>query len=186
MGEYSDGYDAAPAEQGIGCIIDETVRFGNNVKLGNYTIIAENSIIGANTVIGDFVKLCRETKIGESCRIDDYVTTSGPVEIGDRIRIKRCTMIGHATRIESDAWVGACVKTTKIKYPKVISEEEEYIEWITIKRGAMIGSGSLLLAGVTIGEGAVVAAGAIVAENCEPYGIYRNEKAKLVGYRRRS
>lgn len=185
MLKHSDGYDAVPKEQGVGCIVRENVRFGQNVKLGNYTIIAEGSVIGSNTVIGDFVKLCKGTKIGEGCRIDDYVTTSGYVDIGNRIRIKRCSMIGQAVRIEDDAWIGSCVKTTRIKYPKVIGEKEEYEEWITIKRGAMVGSGSLILAGVTIGEGAVVAAGAIIATDCEPYGIYRCQKADLVGRRER-
>lgn len=174
-----------PEEIGIGCIIKENVRFGKGVKLGNYTIIDANSSVGSNTVIGDFVKLCKGTKIGKSCRVDDYVTTSGYVDIGDRVTIKRCSMIGQAVRIENDSWIGSCVKTTRIKYPKILQEQNEYEEWITIKKGAMIGSGSLLLAGVTIGEGAIVAAGAIISRDCEPYSIYRSRKAELTGYRKK-
>lgn len=176
--KYGDGLDSEPHEQGVGCIIGNNVRFGQNVKLGNYTIIADDSYIGSNTVVGDFVKLCKATKIGESCRIDDYVTTSGYVDIGNRIRIKRCSMIGQAVKIEDDAWIGSCVKTTRIKYPKVMDGKDEYEEWIVIKRRAMIGSGSLILAGVTVGEGAVIAAGATIAKDCEPHSTYIGQRAR--------
>jgi len=172
-----------PAKVGQFTIIEDDVVFGKNVTIGSYCHIMPGTRIGDNTIIMDYVKLMPKTVIGCDCKLDDYVTTSGEVKIGDRIRVKRCTMIGAATEIESDAWIGSCVKTTKIKYPKVIGEEEETIEWIKICKGAMIGSGSLLLAGITIGEGAVVAAGAIVAKDCEPYGIYKSKRAILTGYR---
>ena len=43
----------------------------------------------------------------------------------------------------------------------------------------MIGSKSLLLAGVTIGEGSVIAAGAVVSKDCVPHGVYVGCPAKL-------
>ena len=91
-------------------------------------------------------------------------------------------MIGQATRIEDDVWVGSHITTTRIKYPKVVHGEDEYEEWINFKRGCMIGSASLVLAGTTVGEGAVVAAGAIVTKDCEPYGVYIGCPAKLIRY----
>ena len=93
-------------------------------------------------------------------------------------------MIGQAVRTEDDIWIGSHVTTTRIKYPKVIGEEEEREEWILLKKGCMIGSASILLAGTTIGEGAVVAAGATVTRDCEPYGIYIGSPAKLIRHRK--
>ena len=119
------------------------------------------------------------TIIGDDCKLDDYVNTSGYVKIGNNVRIKRCSMIGQAVEIEDNAWVGSHVTTTRIKYPGVIEEEKTKEEWIKLKKGCMIGSHSLVLAGTTVGEGAVVAAGAIVTKDCEPYGIYIGCPAKL-------
>lgn len=165
------------------CDIESDVIVGNNVTIGDYTKIMPGARIGNNTILIDYVKLMPGTKIGNNCKLDDYVNTSGYVEIGNNIRIKRCTMIGQAVKIEDDAWVGSGVSTTRIKYPKVIDDEKEYEEWIVIKRGAMIGSRSLLLAGITIGEGAVIAAGAVVTKDCEPGGVYVGHPATLRRYR---
>ena len=166
-------------------IIEEDVQIGMNVELGNFVRIMPGTRIGNNVNIMDYVKLMPGTIIGNNCKIDDYVNTSGYVEIGNNVRIKRGSMIGQAVRAEDDVWIGSCVATTRIKYPKVIGEEQEEEEWILLKKGCMIGSRSLLLAGTTVGEGAVVAAGAIVTKDCEPYGVYIGCPAKLARYRKR-
>jgi len=161
-------------------IIEKDVKIGKNVEIGNFCRIMPGTIIGDNTLIMDYVKLMPGTVIGSNCKIDDYVTTSGYVKIGNNIRIKRCSMIGQAVEIEDDAWIGSCVKTTRIKYPKITMKGEEQEEWILIKKGAMIGSDSLILAGVTIGEGAIIGAGSIIAKDCEPYSVYRGQRASRV------
>lgn len=163
--------------------IDEDVVIGDNVVIGDYCKIMKGTRLGNNVTLMDYVKLMPGTKIGNNCKLDDYVNTSGYVDIGNNIRIKRCSMIGQAVRIEDDAWIGSGVSTTRIKYPKTIGEEKMYEEWITIKRGAVIGSRALLLAGVTIGEGASVGAGAIVTKDCEPGGVYIGCPAALKRYR---
>ncbi len=166
------------------CTIESDVIVGNNVTIGDYTKIMPGTRIGNNVVIMDYVKLMPGTIIGDNCKLDDYVNTSGYVEIGKNVRIKRCSMIGQATKIEDNVWIGSHITTTRIKYPKVVSEEEEREEWILLKKGCMIGSHALLLAGTTVGEGAIVAAGAIVSKDCEPYGVYIGCPAKLVRHRR--
>lgn len=158
------------------CIIKEDVIVGDDVTIGDYVKIMPGTRIGDNTMIMDYVKLMPNTVIGNNCKLDDYVNTSGYVKIGNNIRIKRCSMIGQAVEIEDGAWIGSCVTTTRLKNPLDKNCKEE---WIVVKKGAMIGSKSLLLAGVTIGEGAVVAAGATISKDCEPYGVYIGVPAKL-------
>ena len=158
-------------------IIEKDVTIGENVEIGNFCRIMPGTVIGDNTLIMDYVKLMPGTIIGSNCKIDDYVNTSGYVKIGNNVRIKRCSMIGQAVEIEDGAWIGSCVKTTRIKYPKVTMRGEEKEEWILIKKGAMVGSGSLILAGVTIGEGAIIGAGSIIAKDCEPHSTYKSQRA---------
>ena len=160
-------------------IVEENVTIGDNVRLGNYVRIMSNTTIGNNVELMDYVKLMPGTIIGNECKLDDYVNTSGYVEIGNNVRVKRCSMIGQATKIEDDVWIGSHITTTRIKYPQTVKGEEEYEEWIYLKKGCMIGSAALVLAGTTVGEGAVVAAGAIVSKDCEPYGVYIGCPAKL-------
>jgi acetyltransferase-like isoleucine patch superfamily enzyme len=47
----------------------------------------------------------------------------------------------------------------------------------TIKRGAMVGAGAILLAGVTVGEHSVVGAGCVVSEDVPPYTVLKSPAA---------
>jgi acetyltransferase-like isoleucine patch superfamily enzyme len=44
----------------------------------------------------------------------------------------------------------------------------------TLKRGAMVGAGVILLAGVTVGEHSVVGAGCVVTEDVPPYTVVKS------------
>jgi acetyltransferase-like isoleucine patch superfamily enzyme len=160
-------------------IVPRHIRLNRNIKIGNFTIIDKDVSIGNNVTIGDFVKLTAGTVIHDGCRIDDYVTTSGYCEIGRNVTVKRCTMIGQACKIHNNAWIGSHVTTTRVKYPGSILESPTEEEWVTIGEKAVIGSSSLLMAGVSIGNGAIVGSGAVVAEDCVPGGIYMGQKAEL-------
>jgi len=160
--------------------ISEDFKCGKNFKIGRFCIIEKDCVVGDNVELGDYVKLMPGTVIGNNCKLDDYVNTSGYVKLGNNIRVKRCTMIGQAVDIEDGVWIGSGVTTTRLKNPIDPNCKEE---WIYIKKGAMIGSKCLLLAGTTIGEGAVIGAGAIVSKDCEPNGVYIGIPAKLVRYR---
>ena len=172
-----------PFSIGRFCDVQYDVIMGSNVVIGDYTKIMPHTRIGDNVEIMDYVKLMPGTIIGNNCKLDDYVNTSGYVEIGNNVRIKRCSMIGQAVRIEDDVWIGSHVTTTRIKYPKVIQEEKEEEEWITLKKGCMIGSASIVLAGTTVGERAVIGAGSVVTKDCEPWGVYVGNPATFKRYR---
>ena len=165
-------------------IIHPETKIGTNVFIGNFCKIMNDVTIGSNVFIMDFVKLMPGTVIGNNVKLDDYVNTSGYVKIGNNVRIKRCTMIGQACKIEDNVWIGSHVTTTRMKFPKAINDEVSEEKWVLIKSGAVIGSHSLILAGVTIGEHAFVGAGAIISKNCEPYGVYVGDHARLIRYRK--
>lgn len=168
---------------GIGVIIEKDVIVGDDVYIGDYSKIMSGARIGNNVEIMDYVKFMPDVIIGNNCKFDDYVNISGYCKIGNNVEVKRCTMLGQGIIIEDDVSIASCVCTTRLKYPKIISEKEEKEEPVIIKTGSMIGSRSLLLAGVIVGEGAIVAAGALITKNCEPFGVYIGNSAKLKGYR---
>lgn len=145
-----------------------------SVKIGQYTIIEEGVSIGEGTVIGDFVKLKSGTIIGENCVIDDYVNTSGLCGIGNNVVIKRCSMIGQATMIEDNVFVGSGVTTTRYRWP---GQEEQ---WVRIKRCAFIGSKALIQSGVTVGAACMVGAGAVVVKDCDPDCTYVGVPARRI------
>ena len=51
-----------------------------------------------------------------------------------------------------------------------------------VKRGATLGTGSIIMAGVTVGEYAMVGAGAFVARDVRPYALVKGNPAKVSGW----
>lgn len=51
---------------------------------------------------------------------------------------------------------------------------------VLLKRGAWLGSGSIILPGVTIGIGSIVAAGAVVSKNVPDYSVAAGNPARVV------
>ncbi len=51
---------------------------------------------------------------------------------------------------------------------------------VTIKRGAWVASGAIILPGVTVGEGAIVAAGAVVSRDVPPMTMVAGNPARVV------
>ena len=124
----------------------------------------------------DYVKLMPGTVIGDNCKLDDYVNTSGYCYIGNNVHIKRCTMIGQAVAIQDNVKIMSHVTTTRVRRPNTDEPEE----WITIKEGAVVGSHSCLLAGITIGKKAIIGMGSVVVKDCEPGGVYVGNPARRI------
>jgi len=165
--------------------VNRYAKLDQDVIIGMFCNIGPDVFIGRGTIVGDYVKFLPGTVIGQHCMIEDYVNTSGPVTIGDDVVIKRCSMIGRGCEIGDRVWIGSHVTTTRLRYPKLRApnNQAEDEEQVVVEHDAIVGSAALLLAGARIGHHAMVGAGAIVGGVCEPYGIYRNQKAVFVRHR---
>jgi acetyltransferase-like isoleucine patch superfamily enzyme len=100
------------------------------------------------------VKIGKHVYLGPGVNLDDLYP--GLITIEDYVSIGMGTMIfSHSNP--------RCSPYLKTKhYPRKV-------EPVTIKRGAWIAPGSIILAGTTIGENSVVISGSVVMKNVEPY-----------------
>jgi len=88
--------------------------------------------------------------------------------------------------IEDDVVIGPNVTLVSVshlkediaQYGKIVSTTNGKI---TIKKGAWIGAGAIILPNITINECAIVGAGAVVTKNVEPYTIVAGVPAKKIG-----
>jgi acetyltransferase-like isoleucine patch superfamily enzyme len=122
--------------------------------------------IGSETVIDEHIWFSVVDALGEP-----------PVlVIGDRVRIGRCCQISCVGEIviEDDVMISAAVHIgdTYHRYdvPGLVPWDQPLAESqpVRIGRGAVIGSGAIVLLGVTIGEGACVYPGAVVTRDVPP------------------
>jgi acetyltransferase-like isoleucine patch superfamily enzyme len=120
--------------------------------------------IGDGTRVWQYCVILPGARIGASCNICSHVFIENQVVIGDRVTIKSGVQLWDGVEIEDDVFVGPNVSFCNDRYPK--SQNKAFnLERITIRKGASIGGGAVILPGVEIGEGAMVGAGAVVTKN---------------------
>jgi sugar O-acyltransferase (sialic acid O-acetyltransferase NeuD family) len=85
---------------------------GNDVNVGQGSIICAGVIITTNVVIGDHAHLNLHTTIGHDCRIGNYFTTapgakiSGNCDIGDYVYIGTNASVKEKTNICNESIIG--------------------------------------------------------------------------------
>jgi sugar O-acyltransferase (sialic acid O-acetyltransferase NeuD family) len=90
---------------------------GNDVEIGEGSIICAGSIITTNTKLGKHTHINLLTTIGHDCTIGDFFTTapgvqiSGNIKIGNRVYFGTCSCIKQKLEICDDVIIGmnACV-----------------------------------------------------------------------------
>jgi acetyltransferase-like isoleucine patch superfamily enzyme len=113
---------------------------------------------------------------------------SGPIEIGNDVGIS--TSLFYANnhiKIEDDVFIGGGCQILDtdfhpLDFEKRIKKENEHTKSapILIKRGAFIGTSSIILKGVTIGEMSIIAAGSVVSKAVPDGEIWGGNPAKFV------
>jgi bifunctional UDP-N-acetylglucosamine pyrophosphorylase/glucosamine-1-phosphate N-acetyltransferase len=147
--------------RGIKIIDPFTTHIGKRVKIGRgsiiypLTVIESDVAVGTNCHIGPFCRLRKGTRLNNGVTIGNFVEVNRSI-IGPRSKAKHLSYIGDTT-IEENVNVGAGTIVANFDGKKKHKTR--------IKKGAFIGSGSILVAPVRIGRQAVTGAGAVVTKN---------------------
>jgi len=148
--------------------------------------------ISANVVLGNGVQIFQPDlvnlygcTVGDDTKIGAFVEVQKNAVIGRRCKISSHTFVCEGVEIEDDVFVGHGVMFTNDLYPRasqngrLLTDTDWQVVPTLVKRGASIGSGAVILAGVTIGEGAMVGAGAVVTRNVPDRQIVKGVPARL-------
>ncbi len=110
-------------------------------------------------------------------------------DFGENINIGKNVFINHACTfmdrggitLEDNVLIGPKVNLITTNHPIQPSERRATISYpIVIKKGAWIGAGATILAGVTVGENSIVAAGAVVSKDVPDNSIVGGVPAKII------
>ena len=142
-------------------------------EIGDGTIVSTGAIVFAGSKIGVRVIL------GDQSCVRERVNVGDDVVLGRGSLVENDTTIGALTKIQANAYITAystleehvfiapCVVTTNDNFMGRTERRHELIKGPTIRRGARIGGGAILLPGVEIGEDAFIGAGAVVTKDVE-------------------
>jgi acetyltransferase-like isoleucine patch superfamily enzyme len=146
--------------------------------------------LGKNVAIHAFVNLYG-CKIGDETRIGTFVEIQKNAQVGARCKISSHTFICEGVVIEDEVFIGHGVMFINDPYPRATTDgrPQSDVDWQVVPtkvcRGASIGTGAVILAGVTIGPGALVGAGAVVTRDVPAGAIVAGNPARLLRMRSR-
>jgi acetyltransferase-like isoleucine patch superfamily enzyme len=157
------------------------VSLVSNVYVDSTAFIDEEVNVGNGTKIWHFVHIMKDAKIGKNCIIADYVYVGRDVIIGDNVKIENRATIFNGVTIQDDAFIGPHVVFTNDLYPRSTTPDWKILP-TSVKKGASLGAGSVIVCGVTIGEYALIGAGSVVTRNVPPYSLAYGNPARVRGF----
>jgi acetyltransferase-like isoleucine patch superfamily enzyme len=138
---------------------------GANTTIGANAVLYAGATIGENALIADLASVRENCKIGNYVVIGRGVAVENKTTIGDYTKIQTGAYITAYMDIEDHVFIAPMVTFTNDNYMGRTKERFKFIKGATVKRGARVGGGSIILPGVTIGEETFVAAGALVTKD---------------------
>ena len=135
--------------------------------------------IGENTKIWQHTIVLPEAEIGRECNINSHCFIENDVLIGDRVTIKCGVYVWDGITLEDDVFIGPNVTLINDKFPR--SKRDFILLKTFIKKGASIGAGSTIMAGLTIGEYAMIGAGSVVTKSIPNNTLWLGNPARQVG-----
>lgn len=133
---------------------------------------------GAEFRPGAYAEACSKIMIGRNVVIrPGSFLFADPIEGGGGIFIEDDVLIGPGVHFYTNNHEFSDVMRPIIDqgYPKPTIEDS-----ITVRRGAWIGAGSIILPGVTIGENAVVGAGSVVTRDVPSFSVAVGNPARVM------
>lgn len=150
--------------------VSKDAKLGDHVKVWHHAVIRENASIGDSSIISKGVYIDHDLSIGKNCKIQNNASLYYQAVIEDGV------FIGPHVILANDKTPRAIDKEGNLKGP-----EDWTPSRTTIKKGASLGAGAIILPGITIGECAMVGAGSVVTKDVPPYTLVLGNPAKEQG-----
>lgn len=156
------------------------------LELGEGSIVSTGSVVFAGTRIGSRVILGDQSCVRERCVLgDDVVVGRGSLvendtTIGARTKIQANAYVTAYSILENDVFIAPCVVTTNDNFMGRTEQRHALRKGPTIRRGARIGGGAVLLPAIEVGEEAFVGAGAVVVRNVPPRALVVGNPARQI------
>src|SRR5207237_8873378 len=117
---------------------------------------------------------------GEEGVIGRGSVVENDVTIGARTRVQANAYFTAYSTLEDDVFIAPGVTTTNDNFMGRTEKRLGDLRGATIRRGARVGGGAVLLPGVEIGEEAFVGAGAVVLRDVPPGAVVVGNPARVI------
>jgi acetyltransferase-like isoleucine patch superfamily enzyme len=127
--------------------------------------------------------------VGENCIVGRGAYIDAGVTVGANCKIQNNALVYAPAVLEDGVFIGPAAILTNDTFPRAVNPDGSLktgSDWdmvgVTVRRGASIGAGAIVLGGVEVGEWALVAAGAVVSKDVAPYALVSGVPARRVSW----
>ena len=167
-------------------IVESGAIVGPDSEVHNSTIcekavvrhsLVTDSFVGKNTTVGPFAHLRDNTKVGDDCRVGNYVEIKNSI-IGDETKIAHLTYIGDTTCGKNVNW--GCGTVT-------VNYDGKYKNKTFVGDNVFIGCNTNLIAPLKVGNNVFIAAGSTITDDIpdEAFSIARERQITKEDYARK-
>jgi acetyltransferase-like isoleucine patch superfamily enzyme len=151
---------------------DASILAGAVVFAG--TRLGRGVIVGDQACVRERCELAEEVVVGRGSFVENDVT------IGPRTRIQANAYVTAYSTLEEDVFIAPGVITTNDNFMGRTEARLALLRGPTIRRGARVGGGAVLLPGIEVGEEAFIGAGAVVIRDVPARAVMVGNPARQI------
>jgi acetyltransferase-like isoleucine patch superfamily enzyme len=155
-------------------------EIGDGTIVSTAAIVFAGSRIGARVILGDQSCVRERVQVGDDVVLGRGSLIENDTTVGARTKIQAEAYVTAYSQLEEDVFIAPCVVTTNDNFMGRTERRRDLIKGPTIRRGARVGGGAVLLPGVEIGEEAFVGAGAVVTKDVPPRMLVVGSPARVL------
>jgi acetyltransferase-like isoleucine patch superfamily enzyme len=153
---------------------------GDGTVISTGAIVFAGSSIGAGCIVGDQSCIRERVTMADNCILGRGSLIENDTSVGAGTRIQAEAYITAYSTLEEDVFIAPCVVTTNDNFMGRTEKRKSLMKGPTIRRGARVGGGAILLPGIEVGEEAFVGAGAVVTTDVPPRKLVVGSPARVL------
>jgi acetyltransferase-like isoleucine patch superfamily enzyme len=153
---------------------------GGGTRILTGAVVFAGSRLGRNVIVGDQACVRERCELGDEVVVGRGSLVENDTTVGARTRIQANAYVTAYSQLEEDVFIAPCVVTTNDNFMGRTEGRLEHMRGATIRRGARIGGGAVLLPGIEVGEEAFVGAGAVVLRDVPPRAVVVGNPARQI------
>jgi acetyltransferase-like isoleucine patch superfamily enzyme len=153
---------------------------GDGTSILACAVVFAGSRLGAGVVVGDQACVRERCELGDGVVVGRGSLVENDTTVGARTTIQANAYVTAYSILEEDVFLAPCVVTTNDNFMGRTEKRHALRKGPTIRRGARVGGGAVLLPGIEIGEEAFVGAGAVVLEDVPARAVVVGNPARRI------
>jgi acetyltransferase-like isoleucine patch superfamily enzyme len=153
---------------------------GGGTRILAGAVVFAGSRLGRSVIVGDQACVRERCELGDEVVVGRGSLVENDTTVGARTRIQANAYVTAYSHLEEDVFIAPGVVTTNDNFMGRTEGRLEHMRGPTIRRGARIGGGAVLLPGIEVGEEAFVGAGAVVLREVPPRAVVVGNPARQI------